>query len=597
MKKSVCILIFVFLVNFKNSYSQSIMDLVPLSQVTHTAQISGDWDDPTTWGGSVPNNGAKVHIPGSIIVTLNDIISQRIKTLRIDGKLIFKTNVNTELKVETIVGGINGELKIGDLTNPIDQTVKAKITIIDEGAIDLYTDYEQYSKGIIMMGKTTAYGVEKTSWCSLQNAPLAGDNTIILSQSVNNWEIGDEIVITGTKYDDPESDEKRTIDAINGLVITLNQPLLMDHNTPSSQLKVHVANLSRNIIFSSENNVISRRGHVMFMHNLDVDLNYVRFYQLGRTNKRIQLDDWYFPTLIADDYYSGSRTNIRGRYSCHFHRGGVDPAATIAATVKGCVVEDDPGWAYVNHSSNVNFIENVSYNVVGGAFQTESGDEIGSFRRNIAIRTVNPDYPILNFYTEPVDIREETQDFAFQGDAFWFHGGGVSIVDNIASGSSGHGFIFWTEGQREVGTIFDLQNMFKVSNIDNGNLLPNLDYIQSWWIPIKEFRGNTSYSSTKGLAAYYIHATLFEDITDLTNAYLATVHSNFEDLTIWNVRKYGIELQNCERFTFDNLKMYNEGDPDVVGIFNTITVARESNWVNCDVKGFGVGMIPAMQGM
>ena len=40
---------------------------------------------------------------------------------------------------------------------------------------------------------------------------------------------------------------------------------------------------------------------------------------------------------------------------------------------------------------NVDFIENVSYNVVGGAFQTESGDEIGSFVRNIALRTVNPD--------------------------------------------------------------------------------------------------------------------------------------------------------------------------------------------------------------
>ena len=34
---------------------------------------------------------------------------------------------------------------------------------------------------------------------------------------------------------------------------------------------------------------------------------------------------------------------------------------------------------------------------------------------NIAIRTVNPDYPILNWRTSPVDIRENTQDFAFSG--------------------------------------------------------------------------------------------------------------------------------------------------------------------------------------
>ena len=138
--------------------------------------------------------------------------------------------------------------------------------------------------------------------------------------------------------------------------------------------------------------------------------------------------------------------------------------------------------------------------------------------------------------------------------------------------------------------------MFKVSNIPNGDLLPGLENIQSWWIPLKSFKGNTAYSATKGFAGYYIHATLFEDITELTDAYLETVHSYIEDLKIWNVRKYGIELHNCERFTFKNLKMQNEGDEEVIGIFNTISVARESKWLDCEVKGFGVGMIPAMQG-
>ena len=265
-------------------------------------------------------------------------------------------------------------------------------------------------------------------------------------------------------------------------------------------------------------------GHVMFMNTHQVDMRYVRFYQLGRTNKRIQLDDWIFPNLIADEFEAGDQTNIRGRYSCHFHRGGVDPSAGPPAHIEACVVEDDPGWAFVNHSSHVDFLDNVSYNVVGGAFQTESGDEIGSFVGNLAIRTVNPDFPILDTETEPVDIREITQDFAFQGDGsvswWWFR------WDNIASGCSGHGFIYWTEGLREVGTEFDLQNMFKVDNIPNGNLLPGLENVQSWWVPLAEFKGNTAYSVSKGLAAYYVHATLFEDITQLTDSYLATVHSN-----------------------------------------------------------------------
>ena len=82
---------------------------------------------------------------------------------------------------------------------------------------------------------------------------------------------------------------------------------------------------------------------------------------------------------------------------------------------------------------------------MGGAFQTESGNEIGAFINNIAIRTVNPNYPILDPATADVDAREDVQDFAFQGDAFWFHGGNLTIEDNVASGASGHGLFI---GQR-----------------------------------------------------------------------------------------------------------------------------------------------------
>ena len=141
-----------------------------------------------------------------------------------------------------------------------------------------------------------------------------------------------------------------------------------------------------------------------------------------------------------------------------------------------------------------------------------------------------------------MDIRENTQDFAFQGDAYWIHGGGVALEDNVASGSSGHGFIFWTEGQREVDTEFWLMNHFLTSNIPNGDLITKTDEVDSWWVPIKSFKNNTTYSSVDGLAAYYIHATLFEDIHLLSDEYLETVHSTLEGLNIWNVKRFGICL-------------------------------------------------------
>ena len=582
--------------NLLSMNAQGPLGLAPLSAVTHTAVQDGPWSSAATWGGDLPGGGDRVHIPAGIWVEVDGIFASALKTLRVDGTLKFSSNANTELRIETLVGTSGSHLIVGSEVNPISQDVTARITFVDDGPIDLEADPGQLGKGGIFMGAVRACGAQKSPFHVLAEGASAGSSSVVLAESPIGWQVGDSVVLTGTDRDDPTSDEVRTIASIDGATIALSTPLSTDHISPRLGLNVHMANLSRNVIVSSANPDLDRRGHVMFMNTHDVDMRYVRFEQLGRTNKRVQLDDWIFPNLIADEFEAGANTNIRGRYSCHFHRGGVNPTAGDPARIEGCVVEDDPGWAYVNHSSHVDFVGNVSYNVVGGAFQTESGDEIGSFVGNLAIRTVNPDFPILNPDTEPVDVRETTQDFAFQGDGFWFHGGGVVVRDNIASGCSGHGFIYWTEGLREVDTEFDLQNMFKVANIPNGNLLPGLENIQSWWIPLSEFKGNTAYSVSKGLAAYYVHATLFEDITQLTESYLATVHSVFDDLTLWNVRKFGIELQNCERFTFRNLDLWNDGGEDVIGILNAITVARESRWEQCDVAGFDIGMVPPTQG-
>jgi len=173
------------------------------------------------------------------------------------------------------------------------------------------------------------------------------------------------------------------------------------------------------------------------------------------TDKSQKLNDYSWDDLQESPSYTpprGAFTNPRGRYSIHFHRGGINPVLP-PAHVEGVTVNNDPGWAFVNHSSRVNFIRNVSYDIVGSAFCTESGDETGSFIENIALRTVNPATPFANLREEQalIDVREEVQDFAWQGDAFWFHSTGITVDGNIAAGVSGHAFIFWPEGLIENG--------------------------------------------------------------------------------------------------------------------------------------------------
>ena len=569
--------------------------IAPAAEATHVA-LGGVWSDPAAWESGIPGDGARVRVPEGVEMVLDVDGTARLDWLRLEGTLRFATDRDTELRVETIAGFMASRLEIGTVEAPIAETARASILFIDDGPIDQSTDPMMLGRGLITMGAVRMHGAAKLPYAAVVGHRIVGDTSFTLADVPSGWQVGDRVVLTGTEPLDPASDEVRTIVTINGSEIAFDAPLERDHDAPAEDLLVHAANLDRNVRLRSESDEILRRAHVMFMHTHDVDCRHVRFHRLGRTNKRVQLDDWFFPNLDAGLAEPGPATNRRGRYSVHFHRGGVDPSAPGAGRIEGCVVEDDPGWAYVNHSSHVDFIENVSYDVVGGAFQTESGDEIGSFIRNLAIRTVNPDHPILTPETEPVDIREDSQDFAFQGDGFWFHGGAVAVEGNIASGCSGHGFIYWTEGIREVGTPFDFQNMFLASNVPDGDLLGDLDQIGSWFVPLRSFRDNTAYSVAKGLAAYYIHTTQFDDLYFLPQAYIDTMHSTLENTTLWNVQLLGVELQNCERFTFDGLRIENFHVPGAIGIQPWHTVAEQTIWRDCVVKGFDVGMVPPTQG-
>ncbi|NET37289.1 MAG: T9SS type A sorting domain-containing protein [Cyanothece sp. SIO1E1] len=333
------------------------------------------------------------------------------------------------------------------------------------------------------------------------------------------------------------------------------------------------------------------------MHSNNVDIRYARFYQLGRTNKQIQVDDWF---IGADDQLiKGDGFNVRGRYSVHFHRGGVDPTSAPAVFL-GSSVEDDPGWGIVNHSSNVDVIGNVTYNIVGGAYQTEAGDEVGSFVDNIAIRTVNPDYPMQNPNLTAPDAKEGSQDFAFQGDAFWVHGGGVNLEGNVASGSSGHAYIYWPEGLYEgnLATNTITQNVFLPANIPNGNLLTT-PKLNTQWVPIKKFSNNIGYSSTKGFSSFYLHTNFFHDEETIPVSFLNTVHTAIEDLTLWNNRERGVDLNFTDRVTFKNLKVYGDKNPNRIGIdANHYRLNFRGAYVfeNLVVTGFEVGVDVPTQG-
>ena len=349
----------------KASEHTALLDLVLPEDATHTAIANGNWSDPNVWsGGQVPGHDARVIIPEGKSVTYGLSSHTTLKTVGVYGTLGFATNKNTKMKVDTLVVAPGAFFEMGTAASPVQSGKTAEIVFANNGPLDLAWDTQQLSRGFISHGTTHIHGERKTSFVAVDGGAEAGDTTIALKQTPLNWRIGDTVIIPGTQvlhwdWDNNVRqtvwkgtlDEERVIRGINGRTITID-PLTYDHPIARPDLEFHVANMTRNVRFETENGdsiPVRERGHVMFMHSDQLDVRYAGFYDLGRTNKNL-------PTEPL--------TNPQGRYAMHLHRTGTgsgkDPSQVIGNALVG-----SPGWGYVNHESYAIFEDNASYDVSG----------------------------------------------------------------------------------------------------------------------------------------------------------------------------------------------------------------------------------------
>lgn len=424
----------------------------PPTAVTHTAAATGSWNQTATWGGPIPGDDAIVRIPAGRNVTVTSQETARLKFILVEGELRMWIHGNTRLSVETLYVAPGGRFVIGGPANPVKPGVLAEVVFISSGPIDLTWDPTQESRGLISDGTVQLYGETKTNMVRMKNSALKGSGVIDIANTIPaDWKANDEIVITGTHFRKftQSQDEKVRITAISGTTIGLDRTLVNDHVRVRTDLDMHIANLTRNIVLRSESLSIPDRGHVMFRGGT-ADLRYVAFVNLGRTNKTIPLDDLIVNTTTGSvtPRPNNQIMNRRGRYAVHFHQLGVLPvAATPPNNVFGCVVTGAAGWGIVNHSSHVAVQKNVVYDFAGAAFVTEAGDELGNFLDNIAIRgtgdgTYHPFRINFGNLTRPQPLG----DFGFRGDGFWFQGPAIRVLRNVANGCNGVGIIWHTTG-------------------------------------------------------------------------------------------------------------------------------------------------------
>jgi hypothetical protein len=278
-------------------------------------------------------------------------------------------------------------------------------------------DPNQFSRGVISHGNLQIHGAATTSFVALAESPVKGNKTLVLAELPVGWDPGERIVVTGTNPNKNQDEqlEIASVSTVGGKVtVTVTTPLL--HNNPLvTGQSIYVTNVSRNATVQSLSVAQTQhRGHVMIMHKPTAEIEYAGFYGLGRTDKRNPLHNVELDSAGA--LVPGTGKNQVGRYAVHFHRTGLDHHVA-PPTIRGSAVVDSPGWGIVNHSSYVNVEGNTAFDIIGAAYVTEAGNEIGAFRNNIAIRSTGSGAGI--------ESREDRQDFGHQGDGFWFQGAGI----------------------------------------------------------------------------------------------------------------------------------------------------------------------------
>jgi hypothetical protein len=549
-----------------HSIAPDVFNLVPLTGATHVAIASGDWTNPAIWqNGQVPSAGAKVVISSGATVRFNAVMSpsQAIKWLRIDGTLTFATNLNTDLRVDTIVVYTNGRLHIGTATAPIADNITARVIIPDGGPVDTVWDPHRLSRGLLSRGEVRMFGRTVTPYATLQADPLAGQTSLTLAQVPIGWRIGDELVIAGVDPINANFGSERVhITGISGSSISLDRPLTYSHDAPDGYgFTVQVANLNRNIQFIAEDPSVNlERPHIAFFDNPNVDVENVLIQGFGRTDKTKAINS---SVVVGGVLQPGTGTNPRARYALHFHHTGVNPAFA-PAIVRGNVVVGSPGWGYVNHQSNVVMENNVALDVVGAGFTTEDGNEIGAFRRNLAMNAAGSGAFILS--------RRSNHDFGHGGHGFWFQGPGVEVNDNIVAGTRGGAYAYLTSSSM---AMFDTANIPAYSS--SGTV--HHDAVPVGSVPFKPFTGNTAYAVEQGLEIWF----------HLTN--LNEGESLVDDFTAWNVRLFGMQLAYSGHVNVRNATL--------IGRLNAVSgygiqsnrLTHDIAFDNLRIEGFDFGII------
>jgi hypothetical protein len=418
---------------------------------------------------------------------------------------------------------LHGELQIGTQAKPYAH--KATITLTDNVKDEQLMGMGD--RGIMLSGGTlNLHGNRSNSWTKLAATAEAGSTSIEVLDAAQ-WQVGDEIVLASTDYD-PRQAERRTIAAISGNTITLNEALEYMHFgkiTFDVDERGEVGLLSRNIkVQASEDAAESHfGGHIMAMVTSKMFIDGV---ELNRMGQHLEL----------------------ARYPIHWHlvgdggKGQYIKNAAIHDTFNRCVT--------VHGTNDLQVHNNVTYNIVGHCFFMEDGIEHGNeFVNNLAIQVkCHPTKPC-----EPTNLAaageatEERQASGPRGQSspdvllpsdntvasYWITNPDNTYRNNVAAGSDANGF--W----------------MSLAEHPNGAFQDSEASLNTWprRMAFREFKGNVAHSSYDGFMfdrnispdnTFGVTGSSHTGLENPADPKSNAMVSVFEDLTTYKNRNGGI---------------------------------------------------------
>ncbi|XP_021354873.1 fibrocystin-L-like isoform X2 [Mizuhopecten yessoensis] len=488
------------------------------------------WSSSLSWGGSPPPVEEDFVVIPSDQTILLDVTTPTLKMLLIQGGKVIFDEKDIELHAEYILITDNGTLQVGTERDPFQH--QASITL--HGDVRS-TELPLYGSKVLAVrsGNLQLHGKPLVrTWTELAQTADVGATVLTLQEAVNDWSVGDEIVIatTGHRHSQAET-EVRTITGVsgNGLTLTLDSGLTYKHvgeqETFGNRVvsyRAEVGLLTRNVVVQGAMSEQWNDAIEACPDGFDTGEFATQTCFQGRFGEEIGNDQFGVQIIMhtANSMAQLEYVEVKkagqafrlGRYPVHFHLIGDNKGSYV----KGLSIHDTFNRAVNIHGTNGLLVKDtVVYNVMGGALFLEDGVEMGNIFQYNLVLFVKASSSLLNDDITPA--------------SFWATNANNTYEYNHAAGGTHFGFWY---------------RLLPHAEGPSASVYPNLTPDN---IPLGSFKGNVVHSFG------WFGVWVFEryDPTVKGIATEAPSPAVFSDTTVWGCEK-GFEFVRMGSFVVDN---------------------------------------------